>query len=835
MSKVGEKGLNVPLVALGAMASSFVGLLYGYAYLKDSIIDAWKLLGDDQAYLMDSADQGQPYGFLGQYLAVFPGLIFDAFGAPITCLYGGTLCLLGFGAVGMSIPSPNSIAQVGKNFSSGLLPLGLLLAGQGSKGLGFGSLLGTVKACGDSYASAISGFFLMLDALSSMVLMVVYDSVYKPTFQSGLDPKEDVQEKADSDGNFFIILACTIFTVAVIAALGFKTLLPSDETNAETTPLVAKASSYRRRNSRTSNTSRNSSIADEADLQAFRKLQKGEEEVDEEPLLPASSSELTKKKFPFFAVACVFAVMATSEACGLAFNGFIGESFVAHRLSRFLMTHTEVDGEKSKWVGLKESLVTKDLLGQGTHAADLMKIRDLVQQAAENVPSFVMKDGEEFVFSHTENPSGTDLVYRVSGATEEARVGTKPLESTAVDLLSKDSGEMSNDLKAAVAKLRPVSAFLVGKKNDKVVVQLTGHETIPLSLKEKSEQTVEGLNNVMKIQNIDRNAVTVLIENPVSREGETENLRVELKKLFAHGTENFMEFASMSKQGLHPVAYPTYAKAVKTDIEALPFFAWNKMWVHKENKMVMCYKLTPDGKECAKEGKSVETAKHFVFDAAKAKANKDTSAKGVKKALTMIFAGSNAAGRLAIGFAADPLAKSFTSAPLSLWFVLGCILNAVVYGFFAMAHPGSTTDSAKESAPFSLYFMTFLAAFGYGGVFTINTSYLKTIVPAEKVGLTLGLSLVILAFANLAVQKFSKNVSDAGNFWEANPQPYYDANHDIGHIGENFRGPFFYLACIFSLVALVPSGALYLSEVAARKAAKRDEFVADLDSTEESE
>lgn len=57
MSKVGEKGLNVPLVALGAMASSFVGLLYGYAYLKDSIIDAWKLLGDDQvdsAYCINS-------------------------------------------------------------------------------------------------------------------------------------------------------------------------------------------------------------------------------------------------------------------------------------------------------------------------------------------------------------------------------------------------------------------------------------------------------------------------------------------------------------------------------------------------------------------------------------------------------------------------------------------------------------------------------------------------------------------------------------------------------------------------------------------------------------
>jgi hypothetical protein len=55
---------------------------------------------------------------------------------------------------------------------------GMLLAGQGSKGLGFGTMLGTVNSFPDTAAGGIAGLFLALDSLSSVVAILAYDNIF---------------------------------------------------------------------------------------------------------------------------------------------------------------------------------------------------------------------------------------------------------------------------------------------------------------------------------------------------------------------------------------------------------------------------------------------------------------------------------------------------------------------------------------------------------------------------------------------------------------------------------------------------------------------------------
>jgi len=205
-----------------------------------------------------------------------------------------------------------------------------------------------------------------------------------------------------------------------------------------------------------------------------------------------------------------------------------------------------------------------------------------------------------------------------------------------------------------------------------------------------------------------------------------------------------------------------------------------------------------------------EDSKIF-YDAHKAHENKSKFAQPVKKTLTIIFALSNAAGRLAIGFIADPLSSKFTMAPLSVWFVLGSLLNVFVYFLFSFFYPGSTVGEDVERAPMVLYFLTFLAAFSYGGVFTINTSFMKTVVPAEKVGVVLGFSLVILAIGNYSWGKLESGIV-------ASDIPAYKivASDDVS---ETLKEPFFFIATLASLFAVIPSLLVYVLQVGERQIA----------------
>jgi MFS family permease len=194
--------------------------------------------------------------------------------------------------------------------------------------------------------------------------------------------------------------------------------------------------------------------------------------------------------------------------------------------------------------------------------------------------------------------------------------------------------------------------------------------------------------------------------------------------------------------------------------------------------------------------------------------------------LTMIFALSNAAGRLAVGFAADPLNKAVSWAPLSFWFVCGAIANVLLFTGFSLGIAGSTNSKDDlESPPVFLMFMTFLTAFTYGGVFTINTSFMKTIVPPSKVGLILGVSLMLLAAGSFAWLTISKEIT---KHWQAD---FVDVKAE--DVGENLKKPFFIMATIMSAVALVPAVLVYLSQLKEKAESEEAKKGQDLESTED--
>lgn len=192
------------------------------------------------------------------------------------------------------------------------------------------------------------------------------------------------------------------------------------------------------------------------------------------------------------------------------------------------------------------------------------------------------------------------------------------------------------------------------------------------------------------------------------------------------------------------------------------------------------------------------------------------------RTLTMIYALSNAAGRLSIGFMAEPFNKALGAyGSLSFWFVWGPMANVFIYSIFSFMHPGGCTDpkdiklgadessSGRYQAPFFLYFMTFMAAFSYGGVFTINTSYLKSIVPANKSGVILGASLVVLAIGNMALGKLPILLLTP------------ELSHKEEHAGEKWKTPDFLLYLGVSVFALIPGFMVYCADVATAK--KNDE------------
>ena len=100
----------------------------------------------------------------------------------MTCMYGGILCCLGFLLVGLGVTAP----------SGPLVVAGLGLAGQGSKGLGFGTLLGTIRNSPENKSSMISGVYLMLDACSAIICIFVYDGIKAATGYDSLEEDQKV-------------------------------------------------------------------------------------------------------------------------------------------------------------------------------------------------------------------------------------------------------------------------------------------------------------------------------------------------------------------------------------------------------------------------------------------------------------------------------------------------------------------------------------------------------------------------------------------------------------------------------------------------------------------
>ncbi len=369
---------------MGAVASSFVGTLYGYSYLKGDIDEWWKESAATKQEADDYHNMVQTAyfaGFFGQYLAIIPGLCYDYFGGAVTCWYGGGLCMTGFILVGVAA----------KTVKPAILVLGIFLAGQGSKGLGFGTLLGTIRAVPDTWATAISGIYLMLDAMSSVFCMSAYDGIYG----QGKEAKE-MDQIAEDLQSFFVLLACVIGGIGLVAGFTYYFVQKNAEAEAaaateaeqERNVVQAVATGSGRR---LSESSRRSSIVDGAALDSkFSVDGNQEQEKDIEEAQPLVSGETKAKPTFWGGVICCFIVMTICESQGLAYNNNIGDAYMAAVRSEVgMITWDRLKPGMQEYPSLRADIADEAVIrsaNAGDNLETAVAFRQLVEESFTKIP-----------------------------------------------------------------------------------------------------------------------------------------------------------------------------------------------------------------------------------------------------------------------------------------------------------------------------------------------------------------------------------------------------------------------------------------------------------------
>lgn len=850
-------------VLVGAMASSWVGTMYGYSYLKDNIKEWWKseLPVHEVNDALGQIDFGYFSGFTGQYFAIIPGLVFDAFGVSITCLYGCIVCASGFFMVGYAA------RYVAPTFLVG----GLFLAGQGSKGLGFGALLGTIRMIPDSWAAGISGLYLMLDALSSIFAMEMYDRGFEPAkgeeLETGLAPALQY---------FFCTLATIILTVGVVAAVVYYLVSQPKEEDAQGETAgrasVMSTASARPRNS----------IVEEA----MRTSQYGSDALKRESQLDIESEggvEEAQPKTFWLGVVCCFVVMFLSEAQGLAFNKEIGDAFKASREAKVgLVTPEQLS--KGTYPSLFNELAHSDVLTSSAKTireniigfykvpsqVKIEKKTDLQDHAANTAKKGVevTLDNSRKVQLFDATPAD-DVVILECSAENGGNLTLKNFE-TGVEVFNlfykKDckfaDNEFSQLIKKTLAGVVPVAGLQVHGEGIKYVAQNDGKQTFDpetgiarahhsLTATGSGDVTPEGFKKI---------GLTGVIP-PLFRDGSRLGTD-HPKQKYGAGVSEVKEAPKMTKfmalspvqlvkklSGLPFVHFATGWKSIndnkavspefhnqesvtrKIDVEANEplFFDPTRLQAHsglskdlaevqeegdklklrvlKNGGAVVASPEDIQGKladgveeirkkntEKLKDLRIVLVDKSIKIIAEETGTSHANVMKSTKKNLTRIFSLGNAFGRLGLGILAGIGEKATPWMPCATWLVAGCVLYTAIFSAFGfLVGVPSTTDDSTET-PMSVFLMTAVVALVYGGVFTINTAYLKKVVAPNQLGLVLGMSLLVLAAGATVFGKYMGKIA-----------PSLDKQFVLGEIGEKSREPFFQVAVYAQLLAFVPA------------------------------
>ncbi|CAD7950646.1 unnamed protein product [Amoebophrya sp. A120] len=869
LDKKDEKPINWALLITGAVASAFVGTLYGYSYLKGGITDYWKYYAttestdlDEVAKKVNSYSDGVDIayyaGFFGQYLAIFPGLVFDAFGATVTCLYGGTLCATGFIMVGLGV----------RNVVPVMVIVGLCLAGQGSKGLGFGTLLGTIRNSPESMCTLISGLYLMLDAMSAVICLKAYD------FYKEANNFTTEEEKASGMMTFFIALGSLIGAVGVSAGLMYYFFTPKAEAEVSVADLEKQAN----RKSVNSATGRRSSIADEARLVSGKNLDESSDEEDEEEQQPLTGE---KKHAPTFwkGVICCYLVMLLSESQGLAFNNAIGDAFMASRKSKIgIVTWNKL--QKADVVNSKDAegnfntdfkTIVQQLKPQrGTNLSDSQKdankIIKEVQTQFANVPKYMHVSSAQdngipvsvFNFRTSSDASAEvrslslkyllkDVEFNTANASKFALAADKVLMTSNRDANNKkivqdctmttpcdvldlyfgaDKFQKVDDLlQKALDKLTPVSGWQVRTENGETKVHLlhaAERDTF------NSDGAVNGnvghhLRNLIALQkqhDQQKSMPSIFADNTINKKKAGKSIH-KIGATDAEVAARKTEGGQTEKWQYERFHYPQFANDFAA-VEKMPFKKWIGNVVQKSENgqkivQVAFFKtatgVTAGSSETLDLKLEIQQNILLTVDSEDAKiyydpwklartldAHNDSHEHimkdSIKKYLTITFTLGNAFGRLGVGLLMEFLAKRVWWMPSAIWFVIGCALYGLFFTLFAAGGvPCTHSDHENNAAaPFGLWFMTAFIAVLYGGIFTINTAYMKSIVHPQQLGLVLGGSLVVLAIGSFVFGKIFQDI------WED-----YDFAKSVEPVGTKSRHVFFVIGAGVQLLAVVPA------------------------------
>ncbi|CAD7948429.1 unnamed protein product [Amoebophrya sp. A25] len=932
-----EQKMNWPLFLTGAFASAFVGTLYGYSYLKGGIAHWWtdyaNTSSTDQDVIAADVSKYNGYiqsayylGFFGQYLAIIPGLVFDAFGATVTCIYGGALCMIGFILVGLGV----------KNVAGWMVCLGLCFAGQGSKGLGFGTLLGTIRNSPEHLSSMISGVYLMFDACSALFCIFIFDGIQAATDYKNLDP----EEQAPIMQSFFIGLGCAVGTVGVFSGVMYYLFSPSNknaELSAEEEDIeVARLSTASYRDMR-----RRSSIRDEAIVTTGKSLAEDNQEEDQQQaeerqqLLEEVSEE--KRHPPTFwkGVICCYIVMLLAEAQGLAFNNAIGDAFMASRKAKVGMVSfkqlANTASDRHRFKSPLDQLLEADKFNplpkaqpgteeEKVNAArdDAKAVRKLFVDSFAEIPRMMKPSvgqgadlGKFEFFSGAANTKAQTIqvqylkladnhplkagglkadtiLYKIPAAGQSAARDVKASDcvQNGCDVFAdffQNRAVMEDGFQAVLDKLTPVSGWqLVAERpaDAKAAARQTLH-LIAMPEKDSFDQSSGEVKPAFySLRSHGHNALSVVDKqksmgmifdahspNGIKMGKLQHKMEIGTQKDPATGKDS----AAMAMPGrklmkadekvkYNKVHYPVFANKIQAQVEKIPFFRWitsltavtladgtrlvrpDFFQAATDERAVPYSKahanlrqllekapldVVANAKQAAIPGDmTVESETELIYyDPAVAHEKHavsgegmDSAIQGAKKLLTMLFTLGNAFGRLGLGLLMEFLQKRVMWMPCAVWFPLGCIAYGILFLVFTIGGVPCTIFNnaderqAEHAPPATLYILTFLIAVVYGGLFTINTAYMKAVANPSQLGLVLGGSLVVLSIGSFV---FGFIVHSFGE------------RHDIAkaaeEVGTDVRHIFFLTACIVQVLALFPALFCWFAQVQQKRAAAAKE------------
>lgn len=828
------------MIIMGAVMSSFVGTMYGYSYLKDSIKELWRNEASTIEEMKSGDSQvmnGYYMGFLGQYLAIIPGIVFDNFGAAVTLWYGAACCGTGFLLVGLSASWNWQI----------VLLFGTFFAGQGSKALGFGALLGTVAAVPDSWASVISGIYLCLDACSAVLAMATYKGIFE---ESSLAPKWKVF-------GFFLTLAVVILSIGIISGVVYFFLIRKNKLAEEAEEAATRGSAANNR--RSSRVSR-SSLGDEAQLVSKDDVK--EAEADEET--PLVGSEEKKQKTFVMGVICCFFVLFLGEAQGLAFNGLIGDTFVADRHAKVGMRSIgEFIESKNEGANDFHHPFHTDLHDKAKDGGEF-SLKSTLEQLLWYVPKnakIVQEHAGQPVLMFTPDrvPSAGPLMNKVDAFTHHYELKNKDGKYMTIEAKDEDTDILVN-CKDPVDNLRlgdmmETPAKNLGKGLD-VFTRLTrgGCKISGTSFGKKFAEIVHEIAPAKGFKWNKEHTKLFLITEDIK---ENEDLIKGTHKAVVGPSQGFeISFEIFAADSNNGVAYPKFSKPRDDSGDELV----SKFVLIKYNAFAKSFiKLSP----IQLEGKGIFPFRNFVHtlrveedgltpvyyepkDAAiginpesfknvhgtslkfqgapstpmwyneKAVYAHKKDIKAAKLTLAITFALCNAIGRLSFGFLSDLGVKVTHWMPCAFWMVFGILMYVFLYGVFGYTTFPSTSyneDGVPEvnKGTAALYALTALVGIAFGGVFTINTAYMKKIVAKEKLGVVLGASLVVLAIGSFIFGKVLCGVHGHSEI-------------DGDNVSTIFNQGFFRWGTFVNIVALPPAIFCWYSQAKELAAEKAKEF-----------